>query len=37
MLPEGWFTVEEAERLPLPNTSWMTEPWPRASFMKWMR
>jgi hypothetical protein len=22
-IPEGWLTVEEAQKLPLPNTSWM--------------
>jgi len=37
LLPDGWLTVNEAERLPLPNTSWMTEPWTRESFTEWMR
>ena len=27
MLPRGWLTTEQAERLPKPNTSWMTDPW----------
>ena len=35
-LPEGWLTVEEAGRLPLPNTSWMDEPWSREEFTGWM-
>ena len=30
MLPEGWFTVDEARELPVPNTFWMTDPWSRA-------
>ena len=36
-LSQGWLTVEAAERLPLPDTSWMDEPWPRERFMGWMR
>ena len=35
-LREGWLTVEEALRLPLPDTSWMDEPWPREKFTGWM-
>ncbi len=35
-LGEGWLTVEEALRLPLPDTSWMDEPWPREKFTGWM-
>ncbi len=35
-LQEGWLTVEEAPRLPLPDTSWMSEPWPREKFTEWM-
>ena len=35
-LPKGWLTVEEAERLPEPDTSWMDEPWPRTKFTGWM-
>ena len=31
-LGEGWLTVEVALRLPLPDTSWMDEPWPRERF-----
>jgi len=37
MLPEGWLTAEEAEELPQPNTSWMTDPWVRADFTAWLR
>jgi hypothetical protein len=28
----GWLTVSEAQRLPLPDTSWMDEPWPREKY-----
>ena len=35
-LPRGWLTVSEAEKLPLPDTSWMSEPWPRTKFTGWM-
>ncbi len=35
-LPQGWFTVEAARRLPEPDTSWMSEPWSRAEFTGWM-
>ena len=34
-LPVGWLTVEEASKLPLPDTSWMDNPWPRSKFMEW--
>ena len=37
MLPRGWLTTEQAERLPEPNTSWMTDPWVRADFTAWLR
>jgi hypothetical protein len=36
-LPNGWLTVDAARQLPVPNTAWMTEPWPRESFMEWMK
>ena len=36
-LPDGWLTVEEAEQLPEPNTSWMTDPWEKAKFTAWLR
>jgi hypothetical protein len=34
-LREGWLTVREALELPLPDTSWMDEPWPRERFTGW--
>ena len=37
MLPRGWLTMEQAERLPEPNTSWMADPWVRADFTAWLR
>lgn len=36
-LPQGWLTVSEAGKLPLPDTSWMDEPWPRTKFTGWMK
>ena len=36
-LPEGWLSVKLAEKLPLPDTSWMDEPWPRTKFTGWLR
>ena len=35
-LPGGWLTVEEASKLPLPDTSWMDNPWPRSKFTSWL-
>ena len=35
-LPGGWLTVDQAEQLPEPDTSWMADPWSRASFTAWM-
>jgi hypothetical protein len=35
-LPSGWLTVEQARKLPLPDTSWMSNPWPRSKFTKWI-
>jgi hypothetical protein len=36
-LPRGWLTVDQAQELRLPNTSWMTgEPWSRTTFTEWM-
>ncbi len=35
-LPSGWLTMEQAERLPQPNTAWMAEPWKRTDFTAWM-
>ena len=36
MLPDGWLSVENALQLPLPDTSWMTEPLTRQSFVNWL-
>ncbi len=35
-LPKGWFTVEQALKLPLPDTSWMTRPIKRIQFTRWL-
>ena len=35
-LPNGWLTVREARRLPLPDTSWMSDPPKRGRFLKWL-
>ncbi|WP_445664989.1 ribonuclease H-like domain-containing protein [Fodinibius sp. AD559] len=35
-LPSGWLTVEQASELPLPDTSWMDNPWPRSKFTNWL-
>jgi hypothetical protein len=35
-LAEGWLMVSEAQRLPLPDTSWMDSPWERERFTGWM-
>ncbi|MFI5095901.1 MAG: ribonuclease H-like domain-containing protein [Candidatus Acidiferrales bacterium] len=36
-LPKGWLTVQDAMKLPLPDTSWMkTAPWLRSKFTKWL-
>ena len=32
----GWLNVSEALGLPLPDTSWMSEPWKRSDFTEWM-
>lgn len=31
-----WLTVVEAGNLEEPDTSWMSEPWPRSRFFEWM-
>ncbi|MGO9113255.1 MAG: hypothetical protein ACLP9L_28825 [Thermoguttaceae bacterium] len=36
-LPRGWLSVDQAEKLPQPDTSWMSDPWQRATFTEWMR
>jgi hypothetical protein len=33
--PFRMLTVEEASALPEPDTSWMTDPWPRSDFYGW--
>jgi hypothetical protein len=35
-LPKGWLSVDEAMRLPLPDTSWMSDPIPRRSYYGWL-
>lgn len=35
-LPNGWLTVDQASQLPLPDTSWMDDPWPRSKFTNWL-
>lgn len=35
-LSNGWWTVRDAQALPLPDTSWMPNPWPRSKFTGWL-
>ena len=35
-LPKGWLSVDEALKLPLPDTSWMTNPLKRERFTEWL-
>jgi len=35
-LPSGWLTVQDAMKRPLPDTSWMDNPWPRTKFTAWL-
>ena len=35
-MPYGWLPVNEAVKLPLPDTSWMDDPWPRKKFTGWL-
>ena len=35
-LPEGWLPVDQALKLPEPDTSWMSTPWPRSKFCGWL-
>lgn len=35
-LPKGWLNVEAALKLPEPDTSWMSNPWPRGKFTGWL-
>jgi hypothetical protein len=32
----GWLTVAQCLEMPEPDTSWMSEPWPRSKFTSWM-
>ena len=36
-LSRGWLTVDAAARLPLPDTSWMSDPSSRRDFMVWIQ
>jgi hypothetical protein len=36
-LPKGWLSVDEALKLPLPDTSWMTNPVKRERLTEWLR
>ena len=36
-LPSGWLTVNQAMELPLPDNSWMDEPWQRSKFTAWLK
>ena len=35
-LPHGWLSVQDALRLPKPDTSWMNDPIPRQDFTRWL-
>ena len=35
-LPKGWLSVESALKLPLPDTSWMSNPLKRSDYTSWM-
>ena len=35
-LPAGWLPVDQALKLPEPDTSWMSTPWPRSKFTGWL-
>lgn len=36
-LVDGWLTVGQAMRLPEPDNSWMSNPWPRSKFIGWLK
>ena len=36
-LPKGWLSARDAMALPLPDTSWMTDPIPREHFTDWLK
>ncbi len=35
-LTKGWLNVKEANRLPLPDTSWMSNPLSRGDYLSWL-
>ncbi len=35
-LPFGWLPVNQVQKLPEPDTSWMSTPWPRSKFTGWL-
>lgn len=35
-IPGGWLNVRQAQKLPLPDTSFMRNPWKRSKFTGWM-
>jgi hypothetical protein len=35
-LSKGWLTVQEAMKLPIPDTSWMSNPMKRGDFTTWL-
>jgi hypothetical protein len=35
-IPDDWLPVIDAMSLPLPDTSWMNDPWPRSKFTDWL-
>ena len=35
-LPVGWLPVDQVLKLPEPDTSWMSTPWPRSKFTGWL-
>ncbi|MCH7962558.1 MAG: ribonuclease H-like domain-containing protein [Bacteroidetes bacterium] len=36
-IPAGWLTVNDAMNLPLPDNSWMDDPWERSKFTGWLK
>lgn len=34
---DRWLTVREASLLPLPDNSWMSNPWKREKFTGWIK
>ncbi len=36
-IPSGWLTVNDAMDLPLPDNSWMDDPWERSKFTGWLK